>query len=595
MHSKVKKSLILFHVAQSLVVYQSYSGDQSYSGETCTPLSNRETYSSVRVSVGHPAQRLDLVADTGSDNCIVKDCSCKLCPSEWGSACFSDPISSDSFNVPLFDARNYSKGEVPKDQKAEPAKMVITFGSGDVAINIASDDVQIGRVKAYLKNGLFLMVDHDLDIKTHFEGILGLGRPGSKKALRRPGEPLGVKAPGFFDQAHVQGFSMCFNRKSDGVLGINTKPRKYTMTAVGDLHWALDFQGISVGDETQTLSFCDPKSKTPEMQTACTIIPDSGTTLIAGGEEKIAQLFESICQQWQRCQDVHEKLKQELSKLEKDGVRVTPPSGLVDTSVQRHDADGERDANAVWVVGRAEAKRRRVILKTISDVMARHMPGPSIGSVRVEAVSALSKGESVADPAEETFDPEPEPLGSANLPQSLTIQLLMEHCAKWIGDVDLDQEMPKIQFHVAGANGHTKKLSLSPRSYVMSKNAEVEVDKVRNIFGFPLNVQETEHKEVCMLAFSPIDYQTPLNGEVWIFGTPLFYQYTVHYNRQDISMAFVHRDEEVCGKCKGDVILRQPRESLINQEVGDHGRLGQDSLHHISTQPLLRNVSGIQV
>ena len=29
---------------------------------------------------------------------------------------------------------------------------VITFGSGDVAINIASDDVQIGRVKAYLKS-----------------------------------------------------------------------------------------------------------------------------------------------------------------------------------------------------------------------------------------------------------------------------------------------------------------------------------------------------------------------------------------------------------------------------------------------------------
>lgn len=43
------------------------------------------------------------------------------------------------------------------------------------------------------------------------------------------------------------------------------------------------------------------------------------------------------------------------------------------------------------------------------------------------------------------------------------------------------------------------------------------------------------HRQVCMLAFSPIDYQTPLNGEVWIFGTPLFYQYTVHYNRQDRS------------------------------------------------------------
>ena len=40
---------------------------------TCARLFNEDSYSSVEVSVGDPKQVLRLVADTGSDNCIIKE------------------------------------------------------------------------------------------------------------------------------------------------------------------------------------------------------------------------------------------------------------------------------------------------------------------------------------------------------------------------------------------------------------------------------------------------------------------------------------------------------------------------------------------
>ena len=70
---------------------------------TCAPLSNQELYSSVKVSIGDPAQTFDLVADTGSDTCIVRDCSCAQCPAEWGS-CFNGRELSKSFKLPTSEA-----------------------------------------------------------------------------------------------------------------------------------------------------------------------------------------------------------------------------------------------------------------------------------------------------------------------------------------------------------------------------------------------------------------------------------------------------------------------------------------------------------
>ena len=38
-----------------------------------------------------------------------------------------------------------------------PATTVMSFGSGEIAAKIASDEVRIGAVKTYLKNGVLLM------------------------------------------------------------------------------------------------------------------------------------------------------------------------------------------------------------------------------------------------------------------------------------------------------------------------------------------------------------------------------------------------------------------------------------------------------
>ena len=44
----------------------------------------------------------------------------------------------------------------------------------------------------------------------------------------------------------------------------------------------------------------------------------------------------------------------------------------------------------------------------------------------------------------------------------------------WIENVDINQEMPDLFFHVSGANGHKQKLKISPHSYVLAKGMDVE-------------------------------------------------------------------------------------------------------------------------
>lgn len=71
--------------------------------------------------------------------------------------------------------------------------------------------------------------------------------------------------------------------------------------------------------------------------------------------------------------------------------------------------------------------------------------------------------------------------GKFELPFSLTLQLLLEHCEMWIENVDINQEMPDLSFHVSGANGQKQKLNISPHSYVLAKAMDVEAG-----VGFPV-------------------------------------------------------------------------------------------------------------
>eukprot|EP00434_Breviolum_minutum_P032704 symbB.v1.2.028921.t1/scaffold3113.1/size63308/2 len=524
---------------------------------TCAALSNQELFSSVKVSIGDPAQTFDLVADTGSDTCIVKDCSCTQCPAEWGS-CFNGRELSKSFKLPTSEVNDEHKGA------AAPASLVMSFGSGDISAQVASDQVQLGAVKAYMENGLLLMVDHQINLKGHFEGILGLGRPQVKGTGDWSDSSSQVQVPSFLERAGVQRFSMCFNHNADGVLALRTPPQTNFLSSSGKVHWSLNFHGVSVGEQELTAGFCGDSK--------CSVIPDSGTTLFAGPQEHIESLYESLCQRWARCKQTHEKLQKGVHKLSKQGEEI---QGASEKKLGLTEIDPEEVTNLISsVVAGSEEKTKRI------------------------GEGTFGKARSLSDVSEDVGLSDSE--GKFELPLSLTLQLLLEHCEMWIENVDINQEMPDLSFHVSGANGQKQKLNISPHSYVLAKGMDVEVPSIQNVFGFNFNTKRIEHKKVCTMAFTATDYSTVVDGQIWIMGTPLFYEYTAHYDRGNgpedtVGMGFTHQDEEACGRCNGMTVVRSTGAALIaHDSQGARSGVGMGALNYLEHVPVVRNLTSLK-
>merc|ERR1719387_1209078 len=115
-------------------------------------------------------------------------------------------------------------------------------------------------------------------------------------------EPHMLTSKGFLQHAGINRFSLCFNDGGqDGALKLDTPKLPNALLSVGQMHWGVDFQGVSVGKASAPVKFCSPESKKKGQDTACGAIPDSGTTLFMAPEEHIQMLFEEICDGWERC------------------------------------------------------------------------------------------------------------------------------------------------------------------------------------------------------------------------------------------------------------------------------------------------------
>jgi hypothetical protein len=285
----------------------------------CSPLRNAATHFTVDVKVGtplpgQPQQKFDLVADTGSDFVIVASCMCRSSGScEPQNKCFTGTNRSSTFSMGTALRMKASS------QKNQIPSLVVTFGSGQIHTAIISDQVTVGRVSTYMPDALMLMTNQNLDITGPFEGIMGLG------VVKLPFSPSDSSASsprvrGFLEEAGVERFSMCFNRGADGVLRLGASPPPLAMESIGQMHWSLDFRGISVGSGRAERRRLAPRqrrerrrmsricSEVPNGQeTACGAIPDSGTTLVMAPAEHIRVLFEEICSQWPRCQEAAEE------------------------------------------------------------------------------------------------------------------------------------------------------------------------------------------------------------------------------------------------------------------------------------------------
>eukprot|EP00930_Biecheleria_cincta_P001776 TRINITY_DN102876_c0_g1_i1.p1 TRINITY_DN102876_c0_g1~~TRINITY_DN102876_c0_g1_i1.p1 ORF type:complete len:500 (-),score=67.72 TRINITY_DN102876_c0_g1_i1:101-1600(-) len=424
----------------------------------CSPLKNHQSHSTLRVQVGTPnpgraAQFFDLIADTGSSSVIVTNCMCKK------NACWS-------YSSPCFKGSNSSSFSVPQDSKGDVAPVSMTFGSGQIFAVLATDVVSVDRVKAVMNKSLLMLYDHQLDAGiTNFEGIFGVGIPYHEGALQQTGAS-------WLELADVKRFSMCFSGiKEDGMFKMSTPAQTNAMGSIGVLHWGLEFRGISIGAATAPVAFCDPAKKPPNQKTACGMIPDSGTTLILGPRNQVAQLYASLCDAWPRC-------------AEKFAARNATAHS------EEHESSG--------------------FDSTIARILRRWgLPIPA------GAPFALSPEEQAMHDKE------------------MILKSVLESCAQWAhGPADLDAQLPPVHLHVAGIEGHTQTLLLTGSSYVVTANTG-------------------DGKIACMPFFGSFSYNTAQNGPIWIVGTPLFYDYEVHYDLSSSppSMSFT---KSQCGTCSHD-------------------------------------------
>lgn len=433
---------------------------------TCSPLTNHgDAFFTVPLCVGTPPQCFEVIADTGSNHVIVPSC-----PAESGVKCFHGHRSS-SFVL-------------PDSHISTP----LSFDSGDIAADIATDVVKVGGLSASMNQGVLLLTNRtELEIEARFPGILGLGAPLSLSSFlqqasaamvpfgeagpgsvqnilciafpdmcRKGGQPRQSQSSGnlvtamnlgeasnplFLKQAGIASFSICARGNSQqGAFRMNIPPLAKPLSNVGKLHWGLNFQGLSVGEGASPAIFCGPDSKKPEMDSPCSIIPDSGSTMIMGPYQDVANLEDNLCAKWPRCATL------------------------------------------------AESQKTR--------------------------------------------------------PSAILFRAVLNNCSEWLGD-DGFSEIPSVFLHIKAADGVTRPFELTSWAWLAQKL--IQDGGVRETVSEQV-IPHSGGTLICLSSFQgiPEDHGTPSNGPTWIFGAPLFFDYNVKYEMQSRHMEL---EQGECAPC----------------------------------------------
>jgi len=260
----------------------------------------------VQLEAGTPGQNFSVIPDTGSDNIIIPSCVCQqhgACDSQ--NHCFTGTNHSSTFHM-----------------EQHPTSLQMTFGSGSIEADVATDMVNVGGVTANMSCSLLLMVNQQLDFTgagDGFEGLLGLGPPSQKTAMlasrrmriTRRNDACGSSPDSigtFLQHSGVTEFTMCADASSGkGALVLGDSVGSTKLASVGEYHWGLSFTGLTVGaaeNSTWTAPIiCGPNSPNRGEQSPCGVIPDSGTTMLSGPKVHIEKIFAGICDEWERCRN----------------------------------------------------------------------------------------------------------------------------------------------------------------------------------------------------------------------------------------------------------------------------------------------------
>lgn len=142
---------------------------------------------------------------------------------------------------------------------------------------------------------------------------------------------------------------------------------------------------------------------------------------------------------------------------------------------------------------------------------------------------------------------------TADLPKSYVLIQLLEDCEDWLTEEEGLDELPKLTFHLTGANGDEELVKINGWSYVLETTEDELVEARESLVGLfslpigAINPQDGARK-VCVPAFQAMEMSTATNGDVWILGTPFFYQYDVHYDLAKAPPAMTFAPS-ACGSC----------------------------------------------
>eukprot|EP00913_Durusdinium_trenchii_P001614 g1495.t1 len=105
--------------------------------------------------------------------------------------------------------------------------------------------------------------------------------------------------------------------------------------------------------------------------------------------------------------------------------------------------------------------------------------------------------------------------------------------------------MPAIEFRLQGADGAQQDIQLLPSSYIAEVSSEALVWSQKYLLGIlPYWWPETEEESSCAILLGTANY-TGMD-QVWILGTPLFYNRRVHFDLSTLQIGF---SDEPCGSC----------------------------------------------
>jgi len=556
---------------------------------TCAPLANKGSHFTVDIQVGTPGQTFAVVADTGSDSVIVPSCICQ----ENGSCsesdrCFRGTNKSSTF---FLKGHNSSKLKSKKSQRLPVVQMV--FGSGAVQAIIASDVVQVGNLKAKMKDGVLLMVDHQLRMAGAFEGILGLGQPkneteinrmqkemekemiekqkGLSKAIEaanpmgKHGKQVQVKSSGTIngsDAAPGAAEIEAMKKMIRGAIGaaqgreggmedairagqasggqgsggsmqvfeagqgyessmdaINSIVRQYPMStwlqpAVASQQLPMgpaDSQENPMKEVYKTKSFLQ-SAKTNRFSMCFNDKGKDGALHLGSPKDKDA-LTSVGTVHW---------------GLDLQGITVGNKSVPVKLCSQDDMKDGQKTAcgaipDSGTTLFMAPQEHIEVLLGAICDGWKRCSTATSTGLQKKKAE---------------------------------LLALLLSQCGEWMTEENGLDELPTLHFQVAGANGKKRTLSLDGAGYVIEQMEEEMKVVQKTVMGMPFRMPAKTGKKtkVCAPAFGTMEMNTKVNGPVWIFGSPLFYEYTVGYDLDDSNPA-VSFSQKPCGCSKETALV----------------------------------------